>query len=137
LLHPGGPFFAKEDRGVWTLGKGQVEEGETPFTAALREFREETGFAPPTDEKGYCFLGEARYPTGKRVMVWAREMPDLDPATLHSNQVAITLGGRGVEVPEIDRAAWYLLDTAREKIYPPLLPLLERLEKQAGGKGSY
>ena len=128
LLHPGGPFFAKKDAGVWTLGKGQVEQGETPFAAALREFQEETGFAPPPDEAGYRYLGEARYPTGKRVMVWARAMPQMDPAALRSNLVAVAVGGRTIEIPEIDRAAWYPLDRAREKVYPPLLPILERLE---------
>lgn len=43
LVHPGGPFFAKKDIGFWTVPKGELNEGEEPLKAAIREFKEETG----------------------------------------------------------------------------------------------
>lgn len=130
LVHPGGPFFAKKDEGVWTIPKGRVEKGEEPLAAALREFAEETGFAPPRPNR-LLFLGEAVYPTGKRVVVWAAEMPRLDPARLHSNLVHTTLRGKSASWPEVDRGEWFPLREARRKIFAPLGELLEGLVEAA------
>lgn len=128
LVHPGGPFFAKKDEGVWNIPKGRVEQEEAPLAAALREFTEETGFAPPRPNHLH-FLGEAVYPTGKRVMVWATEMPRLNPARLRSNLVHTTLDGKLASWPEVDRAEWFPLREALRKIFAPLRKLLGDLPK--------
>jgi predicted NUDIX family NTP pyrophosphohydrolase len=115
LGHPGGPYFAHKDLGVWSIPKGQVFAGEDLLTAARREFAEETGLEP---WGAYEPLGAVKYRNHKIVHAWAFE-GDCDPATLVSNTFELEWprkSGRLIEVPEVDRAAWYGLDEAREKI---------------------
>jgi predicted NUDIX family NTP pyrophosphohydrolase len=121
LAHPGGPFWAKKDAGAWTIPKGEIDEGEEPEAAARREFAEETGFELPAN---LLALTPIRQRSGKMVHAWAAE-GDCDPALLRSNTFLI--GNR--EFPEIDRAAWFTLDEARERVLPAQLPLLVELSK--------
>ena len=69
LVHPGGPFWAKKDRGAWSIPKGEYAEGEDILEAAKREFSEETGGTPPSS--GYQDLGGEKQPSGKLVHIWA------------------------------------------------------------------
>ena len=82
LVHPGGPFWAKKDAGAWSIPKGEYEADENPLQAAIREFEEELGSAPP--ESGYRELGEIVQPSRKRLVAFAIE-GDFDPATVKSN----------------------------------------------------
>ncbi len=136
LVHPGGPFFRKLDAGVWTIPKGRVEKGEDLWQTAQREFQEETGFPPPDCRKIPChFLGEVRYPTtGKRVVAWAAEMPTLDPKRLQSNTVQLSLKGRKVQWPEVDRAGWFSLPEAHRKVFAPLRKFLKSVKEYSEGK---
>jgi predicted NUDIX family NTP pyrophosphohydrolase len=127
LVHPGGPFWAKKDAGVWSIPKGEYEDGEDPFAAALREFEEETGTALPAHEA--VELGSIRQKGGKEVTAWGLA-GDLDPASVRSNTFTMEWpprSGRQAEFPEIDRAAWFGADAAREKLVPAQVELLERL----------
>jgi predicted NUDIX family NTP pyrophosphohydrolase len=127
LVHPGGPFWAKKDRGAWSIPKGEYEDGEDPRACALREFEEELGAALP--ERELVALGEVRQKGGKRVTAWAVE-GDLDPGSVRSNTFTLEWPPRsGVlrEFPEIDRAAWFGLPEARERIVPAQAELLDRL----------
>jgi predicted NUDIX family NTP pyrophosphohydrolase len=115
LGHPGGPYFARRDLGVWSIPKGEAMVGEDLLAAARREFAEETGLEswPP-----YVPLGAVKYKNHKIVYAWAFE-GDVDPATLVSNTFELEWprkSGRRIEVHEVDRAAWYGLDEAQEKI---------------------
>jgi predicted NUDIX family NTP pyrophosphohydrolase len=126
LVHPGGPFFAKKDLGVWTIPKGEYLEGEHALQAAKREFQEETGFSVPE-----CFLdlGSIKQAGGKIVSAWAFE-GDCDPEKLTSNHCEIEWpprSGHVVEVPEVDRGAWFSIDEAKERIKPTQIPLIDRL----------
>jgi predicted NUDIX family NTP pyrophosphohydrolase len=127
LVHPGGPFWARRDLGAWSVPKGEIEPGEEPRQAALREFAEETGTTlPPSD---LLDLGEIRQKAGKLVQAFAMR-GDLDPAAIRSIHVEIAWpprSGRTISVPEIDRAAWFGLDEAGAKILPAQIPFLERL----------
>lgn len=126
LIHPGGPFWAKKDLGAWTIPKGEILEGEEPLTAALREFNEETGF---TIEGEMRALEPIRQSGGKTVLAWAVE-GDCDPSQLRSNAFTMEWppkSGRQREFPEADRAAWFSMDEAREKILHSQLPLLDQL----------
>ena len=129
LVHPGGPFWARRDDGVWSIPKGEYEDGEEPLTAARREFAEELGSEPPAGEM--LDLGEIRQRSGKRVCAWALA-GDLDAEAVVSNNFTLEWpprSGRMREFPEIDRAGWFDLRTARKKLNPGQVPLLERLEQ--------
>jgi len=115
LVHPGGPFWAKKDLGAWSIPKGLADEGEDLLAAAKREFLEETGMAV---EGEFLDLGAHKQPGGKIVVAWAHE-GDFDPASLKSNTFAIEWpprSGKTAEFPEVDRAAWYSINEALEKI---------------------
>ena len=127
LGHFGGPLWAKKDAGAWAIPKGMVEEGETPEQAARREFREELG--PPT-EGALVPLGRIRQKGGKYVEAFALE-GNLDTAAIRSNDFTLEWpprSGRFQTFPEIDRAAWFALGEAREKILPSQALLLDLLE---------
>ena len=131
LVHPGGPFFARKDEGVWTIPKGLVETaaGEDPLLAAQRELREETGF---TAEGEFIPLGELRQPSGKIVVAWAVEQ-DADATQITSNTFSMEWppkSGRQQEFPEVDRAGWFTLAEARVKILKGQAGFLDRLVKR-------
>ena len=127
LVHPGGPFWAKKDDGAWSIPKGEFEEDEDPLLAAKREFTEETGLALSDGE--LIPLQTVRQPGGKLIYAWAMNQ-DLDPAGLRSNTFSMEWpprSGRHAEFPEIDRAAWFTIETASHKILKGQAPFLERL----------
>jgi len=113
LAHMGGPFWAGKDAAAWSIPKG-IYTDEPPLTAALREFAEEIGApAPPAD---YAQLGEFRLPSGKRLTVFTAEG---EAAFVASNTFEVEWPPRSGQLrsfPEVDRAEWFPLDVAREKI---------------------
>jgi predicted NUDIX family NTP pyrophosphohydrolase len=128
LVHPGGPFWRHRDLGAWSIPKGERRSGEDFEAAARREFAEELGDRPPGALQP---LGEIRQLGGKHVEAFALE-GDLDVDSVRSNTFQTTWppgSGRTVSFPEIDRAAWFTLPAAREKILASQLPLLDRLER--------
>jgi predicted NUDIX family NTP pyrophosphohydrolase len=129
LVHPGGPFWTKKDAGAWSIPKGQIESEEEPRACAIRELEEELGTAPELDLEQLIELGSIRQVAGKVVEAWAVEA-DFDPATLASNTFAIEWpprSGTQQEFPEGDRAEWFDLAKAREKILPAQAEFLDRL----------
>lgn len=134
LAHPGGPWFAHKDLGAWTIPKGAVTEAEQAdgdgglLAAARREFEEETGHRPPDDAP--IALGSVTQKSGKVVWAWAVE-GSLDPAAASSNTFEARWppwAPRVVQVPEIDRVAWYIPEHARRRIIPAQAALIDRLE---------
>lgn len=127
LAHPGGPFWAKKDLGAWTIPKGEIGEGEDPLAAAKREFAEEIGMRV---EGQFRALTPIRQKGGKLVLAWAVE-GDCEAAGVRSNVFSMEWppkSGKQAEFPEVDRAAWFALAEAREKLLPSQLPLLDELE---------
>jgi predicted NUDIX family NTP pyrophosphohydrolase len=134
LVHPGGPYWTKRDRGAWTIPKGEIEIGEEAAACALRELSEELGKPPALDRQSLIPLGSVRQKAGKLVEAWAGEA-EFDPATLSSNTFALEWPPRsGVEqeFPEVDRAEWFDAERAREKILPAQEPFLDRLLEHLG-----
>lgn len=128
LVHPGGPFWKKRDLGAWSIPKGEHPDEEAPEIAARREFAEETGMLPSGPSLP---LGEIRQKAGKWVVGFAIE-GDFDPETLRSNMFETEWppkSGHMQSFPEVDRAEWFTLAEAREKILPAQRPFLDRLEK--------
>lgn len=126
LAHPGGPFWKNKDDGAWSIPKGEYGEDEDPLAAAKREFAEETGLTPRGD---FIPLGEIRQRGGKVVTAWAAE-GDCDTSCVRSNTFSMPWppgSGKLQEFPEIDRAEWFPVETARRKILIGQTGLLERL----------
>ena len=129
LVHPGGPFWAKKDLGAWSIPKGEYTADEEPLAAARREFAEETGFEPSGE---FVALGTIRQAGGKLVSVWAVQ-GDCDPGQIRSNLCMIEWpprSGRKIEIPEVDRAGWFGLDEAREKILKSQAPVIDLLAER-------
>jgi predicted NUDIX family NTP pyrophosphohydrolase len=127
LVHPGGPFWARRDAGAWSIPKGEYDDGDDPLAAALREFEEETGSALQAGE--LRDLGEVKQRAGKVVRAWAAE-GDIDSDAVRSNTFTMEWpprSGRTAEFPEIDRAGWFGVDEAREKLNPAQAEFLDRL----------
>jgi predicted NUDIX family NTP pyrophosphohydrolase len=129
LVHPGGPFWQKRDEGAWSIPKGEVAENEVDVDVARREFHEELGVAAPDGE--FSPLGEVRQKGGKVVRAWAVG-GDLDVSRLRSNTFEIEWpprSGKMREFPEVDRAGWFDLETARGRLLPAQREFLDRLER--------
>jgi len=129
LIKPGGPFWKNKDSGAWMIPKGEVECGEAPAAAALREFEEETG----TRLTAVPFpLATVRQAGGKRVDAFAVE-GDLDAAAVRSNEFEMEWpprSGRRQRFPECEQARWMSLAEARAMMLPSQLPLLDALESK-------
>ena len=126
LIHPGGPFWAKKDEGAWSVPKGEIAEDEDPFAAAKREFEEEVGPLPTGDP---IPLTPIRQSGGKQVYAWAIRA-DFDPATLRSNTFAMQWpphSGKLQEFLEVDRAGWFPIGVAKQKILKGQVGWLEEL----------
>ena len=126
LVHPGGPFWAKKDLGAWSVPKGELTIGEDPLEAAKREFTEETGC---TAEGNFLALTPVKQKGGKMVYAWAVQ-GNCDQESIQSNTFIMEWpprSGKKQEFPEIDRAEWFPLDKAREKILKSQVNLLDDL----------
>lgn len=126
LVHPGGPFWAGKDLGVWSIPKGEYSASEEPLAVAIREFEEETGMRPHGE---FTPLGELVQPGRKIVTAFAVE-GDFDPAALKSNTFELEWppkSGRRATFPEVDRAQWFAPTAAREKILKGQRDFIERL----------
>jgi len=132
LVHPGGPFWAKKDLGAWSIPKGEHEEDEDAQACAIREFTEETGSAPSPGE--LTDLGTVKLKSRKTVQAWALE-GDLDATQVTSNTFSLQWpprSGTFADFPEVDRAEWFGLEEAAERINPAQAAFLQRLRNEFG-----
>jgi predicted NUDIX family NTP pyrophosphohydrolase len=126
LVHPGGPLWAGRDSGSWSIPKGLPERDEDPLSAARREFEEETGF---TASGSFIPLTPVKLKSGKLVRAWAFE-GDCDPEAARSNTFSMEWppnSGRHQVFPEIDRAAWFVIEEAKRRINSGQTGLIEEL----------
>ncbi len=131
LVHPGGPFWAKKDKGSWSIPKGEHGPDEDPLDAARREFSEETGF---TATGPFLPLTPLKQKSGKLIQAFACE-GKVDPGDLTSNTFTLEWpprSGKMQEFPEVDRAAWFPLAVAKEKIHPGQVGFLQELARSLG-----
>ncbi|MBA3906992.1 MAG: NUDIX domain-containing protein [Pseudonocardiales bacterium] len=126
LAHMGGPFWARKDEGAWSIPKGEHPEPEDPRDAARREFAEELG--SPVPEGDLRALGTVR--SGSKVIAAFALAGDLDADKIVSNTFELEWpprSGRTQSFPEVDRAAWFDIETARRKIVKSQRAFLDRL----------
>jgi predicted NUDIX family NTP pyrophosphohydrolase len=129
LVHPGGPFFKNKDAGAWSVPKGEFEPDEDPLKAAIREFTEELGTVPEGD---FVPLTPIIQKGGKTVVAWTFQ-GTLDAVAIKSNTFFMEWpprSGKRQEFPEIDKAEWFSLSVAKQKILESQMPLLVELEQQ-------
>lgn len=132
LAHMGGPLWASRQEGAWTIPKGELDEGEEPRAAALREFQEELGHVPP--QGPLLELGEIRQKAGKVVVAFAVE-GEFDPAQLRPGTFEMQWpprSGRLQTFAEVDRVAWLDVQTAKRMIVRGQVALLDRLVERRG-----
>ena len=125
LVHPGGPFWAKKDEHAWSIPKGLVEDGESHQETAAREFVEELGH--PVPDGSQVHIGEIKK-SGKTITVWVVEgNPDVSTITSNTFELEWPRGSGNLrEYPEVDRADWFDLDTARTKLHKGQVPFVDR-----------
>ena len=129
LVHPGGPYNQYKDKGAWSIPKGEYEPGESPWCAAKREFEEELGTALKCTEK-VIDLHPVKQKGGKTVRAFACE-GDIDCDNVKSNVIPFEYpyrSGKFIDVPEVDKAAWFSAAVAKEKINPAQVALINELE---------
>jgi predicted NUDIX family NTP pyrophosphohydrolase len=127
LVHPGGPYWRRKDKGAWQIPKGMIEEGEDPESAARREAEEELGVRLTAALQP---LGELRQAGGKRVEAFAVEQ-EIDTAAVTSISFEMEWpprSGRVQSFPEVDAARWFDLAEAAEQMLLSQRPFLERLQ---------
>ena len=130
IAHPGGPFFAKKDNGIWSIPKGLYEDDEDLLKAAKREFEEEIGTKPPSGD--YIDLGEIKRKDGKTIRAWAVE-GDIEENQVKSNLFEMEWpprSGQKQQFPEIDKALWFDINSASLKLQPAQVEFLKRLAEQ-------
>ena len=132
LAHPGGPFFARKDEGHWTIPKGEVHDGEGLLATAIREVHEETGVEIDKTAP-FIELGSIRQKGGKIVHAWAVEYSGPEPGVCKSNVFHTEWppgSGKMEPFPEVDRAEFFTLETAKLKVKQSQIPLLETLAER-------
>lgn len=128
LVHPGGPFYKNKDEGVWSIPKGEYNEGEEALLAAIREFTEETGNTLPLEV--FIPLAPVKIKSGKIVSAWAVNA-NFDEPFIQSNFFEMEWpprSGKKQSFPEADKAAWFTLEEATHKINQGQINLVEQLE---------
>jgi predicted NUDIX family NTP pyrophosphohydrolase len=127
LVHPGGPFWKNKDAGAWSLPKGEFTDEEDPLEAALRELEEETG--QPVKRNTCIPLTPVKQKGGKQILAWAMK-GSLNTTQINSNTFEIEWppkSGKMQTFPEVDKADWFPIPTAKEKINPAQAALLDEL----------
>jgi predicted NUDIX family NTP pyrophosphohydrolase len=132
LVHSGGPFWAKKDKGAWSIPKGEFTDDEEPLAAAKREFNEELGSPAPEGE--YIDLGTVKQSGGKTVYAWTIQA-DFEPAMFRSNTFTMEWppkSGQEQEFPEVDKVAWVPLDKAEAKVFKGQVAFFSTLAEKLG-----
>lgn len=135
LVHPGGPFWKDKDKGTWSIPKGEIDDNdfseENLFKNAIRELKEETGISVSEEKEKYLSLGSVTQKSGKIVHGWAYE-GDWTGLLMCQSFVEIEWppkSGKKMKIPEVDKADFFTLEKAKEKVNPAQIELIENLEK--------
>jgi predicted NUDIX family NTP pyrophosphohydrolase len=133
LVHPGGPFWKNKDTGSWSIPKGEFTDDEKPLDAAVREFEEETGIRLAGE---FLELLPVKLKSGKKIYAWANER-DIDASTISSNTFEIEWppkSGKQQSFPEVDKADWFDVDEAIQKVNPAQGNFITELQSKVGNR---
>lgn len=131
IAHPGGPFYRKKDNGFWSIVKGEMDEGEEPLAAAIREFKEETNI---DIDGNFLELTPRKQKSGKLVHVWAIES-DFPTDNIQSNTFSLEWppkSGKMIDVPELDKFEWFDVETTMAKLIPVQVGFVEEVIERLG-----
>jgi predicted NUDIX family NTP pyrophosphohydrolase len=140
LVHPGGPFWSKKDGGVWSIPKGEFEDGEDPLQAAIRETQEETGIDLNGQAASALFieLSPVKQKSGKMIYAWATET-NFNTADFKCNLFEMEWppkSGKKASFPEADKAEWFGLEDAKKKVTAGQIPLIQEFNLKLENRGS-
>lgn len=128
--HPGG--IGWQGRNYWAYLKGGVEKDENYITAAIREFKEESGLSmEDCKSQMLVSLGTSLQNPKKTVIAYGLYYPNIDPAKCHSNMAD---NGRN---PEIDAYRWLTFDELKKCTHPAHLIFYETLIKMNNNVKTY
>jgi predicted NUDIX family NTP pyrophosphohydrolase len=128
IAHMGGPFWASKDEGAWSIPKGEVDDDESLWDAARREFAEELGVDAP--EVDYAELGTFVSSSGKRVVVFVGDGAGFAASAFTFGTFEMEWpprSGRTQAFPEVDRAEWMPVEHARPRLVTAQRAALDRL----------
>lgn len=131
LVHPGGPFWKNKETAAWSIPKGEFTEEELPLDAAIREIKEETGIEC---EGNFIELTPVKLKSGKQVFAWALEK-EIDPAQITSNTFEMEWpprSGQYKPFPEVDKADWFTMNEAKQKINQGQAGFIDELASKLG-----
>ena len=127
LEHPGGPY----NKGIrcYSMCKGEYTS-ESAIAAAIREFKEESGFDINKDELTY--LKSHKVSNHKLLTIFIINK-DLDVTKMKSNTFKkVFPDGEIKEFPEMDKACWFKINEAKDIIFESQVYFLKRLEETIG-----
>lgn len=133
IVHPGGPFWKGKDKGIWSISKGEVDNGDFSHEAllnnAIRELKEETGVIAPKDKSSYIYLGKITQKSGKVVHSWAFQGEFFLLQCTSFAEIQDSKSGKKIRFPEVDKAGFFTESEAKEKINPAQIPFIDRLKE--------
>lgn len=134
IVHPGGPFWKNKDLGVWSIPKGEINDGENDLSRAIKEVNEETGIKLPKEKERYIFLGEVKQKSWKKILAWAIEDKEnfWKGILMKQNFIEIkdNFTGKKIKIPEVDKADYFEIKKAKEKLISGQDEFIDRLIKK-------
>ena len=128
MCTPCGPQWV--NRYWWSFPKGHVEEGETIFDAAIREFREETSCNIIDSESSNRYLGSVKQNKKKLVHIYCKRYDGEDLDNCSSNECVTIYHGKEYIHPEISDYRWMCIDEMDNNgVYIPIYKMIENCVK--------
>jgi len=124
LLLIGHPTGFPYGGNIWSVPKGEPDEGEAPDVTAIREVKEETTFV--LDPTKVTPLGTIVYKSGKKTIHAFYTKLDTDSKDLKAHCYSFFVDKEGNNVFEIDIFRWVNIKTAALMLHESQVRLLDK-----------